>query len=468
MSILTFNKLNIVFWELSKDVKRSEQMNIVENINNLGFELVKLVRQAERKVESKPLKGSAKESGIGDWTNKKPLNMVHRTPDNFGQTIQLFVSYGDCSFGISKDDFNKVKDIRQLFNELKKFQGKSSTNFLEENIVKWAVKLNREGRYENSLFEFVEKSLDIAIKDCRFSFPIYNIDIEVPFKIGDVEITYFTKSELDAHFSEFNKKKKQLTKEEFNEFYRDFHQGQVVARVLVNAESERAEEIAKYKAGLAVDVLKCFGYTMINPTKETKFDIDFKLNFHFTRSFLIEVPDIETPQFSLSYSANIDRFTFEEKMYLYLKDYTLKSISDFLISKKNDELHNLIKQSIGFLGSALSTKDMHFRIIQLFTIIESLILEDVNDKSIGKKTKNRIAKLFTDDEKSRQKIKELIDEFYYVRNKMIHKALRLEIDIQNLSKFQILVFETLLKYIAYTEKYTSKNEIINEINAKIF
>jgi len=393
--------------------------------------------------------------------------MVHRTPNDFGETIELFVSHGDYSFGASKDDFNKVKDITRLFNELKKFQEKSSTNFLEENIVKWAVKLNREGRYENSLFEFIEKSLDNEIKNYRFSFPIYNIDIEAPFKVGNVEITYCTKSELDAHFNELNKKKKQLTREQFNGLFRDFRPGQVVARVLVNAEGKKAEDIAKYDAGLAVDILKCFGETMVIPTKEIKFDIDFKLNFHFTRSCLIEVPTIGIPQLKLSYSANIERFIFKEKM-PFVRDYTLKLLSDFLIQGKDDELYNLIKQSFRFLGNALSTKDMHFRIIQLFTILESLILEDANDKHIGKKTKNRIAKLFTDDEKNRQDIKDLIDEFYHVRNKMVHKAIRLPINVQHLSRFQFLVFETLLKYIGYTEKYTSKDQIIDEINAKKF
>lgn len=443
-------------------------MNIVENINNLGFELAKLVHQDERTTEPKPLRGSAKEKGIKDWTDKDSSNMVHRTPNDFGQTIELFVSYGDYSFGIPKNDFNKVKDLVRLFNKLKKVEEKSSISFLEENIVKWVVKLNQEGRYENSLYDYIEKKLELATQNYRFSFPIYNIDIEVPFNIGNVEITYTTKSELDAHFKELNKKKEQLSKEQFDECFVDFRPGQVIARILVSAESKKAEEVAKYEASLAVDILKCFGYTMVIPTKETKFDIDFKLNYHFIRSCLIEVSDIKPPQLSLIKGINVEPFTFDEKRYLFAKNYKIESISDFLINRKNDELCNLITQSIGFLGNAFSTQDMHLRIIQLFTIIESLILEDANDKSIGKKTKNRIAKLFTNDEKSRQDIKDLIDEFYYVRNKMVHKALRLEINMHNLSRFQILVFETLLKYIAYTEKYTSKNEIIAEINAKVF
>ena len=458
--------MNVVFWELSKDIKRSEQMNIVENINNLGFELVKLIRQDERKAKSKSPKGSAKEKRNLDFTNEKLEDMTQRTPDDFGQTIELFVSCGDFSFGIAKDDFNKVKDIVRLFNKIKKFQEKSSITFLEKNIVIWAVKLSREGKYKNSLFAYVERNLDIAIKNYRFTFPMYNIDIEVPFKIGNVEITYFTKTELDAYFNELNRKNEQFTKEMFDGSFRDFYPGRVVAKILVNAEILKAEDIAKYEAALAVDVLKCFGYTMVIPTKEIKFDIDFKLNYHFRRGCLIEVPDVGVEELKLVYSGNVETFTFDEEKYLLAKDYKLKPISDFLISRKNDELCNLIMQSIGFLGKALSTKDIHFRIIQLFTITESLILEDANDKHIGKKTKNRIAKLFTDDEKERQDIKELIDEFYYVRNKMIHKALRLEINIYNLSRFQVLVFETLLKYIEYTERYTSKDQIIAEINAK--
>lgn len=443
-------------------------MNIVENINNLGFELAKLVRQEERNAEPRPpRKGSAKEKKPLDFNGMKFSDMFHSTLDDFDLTIETFVFYGEFSFGITKDDFKKVKDIVRLFNKIKKFQQKSSIDFLEKNIVKWAVKLNREGKYENSLFDYVEKKLELAIKNYRFTFPMYNIDIEKPFKVGNVEITYFTQTELDEYFKELNNKREQFTKEEFEGIFRDFEPGQVVAKILTNAEIRRAEDIAKYEAGLAVDVLKCFGETMIIPTKEVKFDIDFKLNYHFRRGCLIEVPDVGIEELRASWSGNVKRFTFEEKMH-FVKDYTLKNISFFLINRTNNELCNLITQSIGFLGNALSTKDMHLRIIQLFTILESLILDNDNNKDMGAKTKKRIAKLFTDDNVERQNIKDLIDDFYYIRNKMVHKAIRLPINVQKLARFQFLVFETLLKYIDYTKEYTSKEQIINEINAKMF
>src|SRR5690606_33360537 len=103
------------------------------------------------------------------------------------------------------------------------------------------------------LMEYLKHRVDSAIKSYTFYFPLVNMEIEVPFTIGGVEFTFFTEKDMEHLYNSMLDSKNPISPSTFQEKYRSPFLGQVLAKIRVEAEREKAEEIAKRAAEISTD-----------------------------------------------------------------------------------------------------------------------------------------------------------------------------------------------------------------------
>lgn len=234
----------------------------------------------------------------------------------------------------------------------------------------------------------------------------------------------------------------------------------------MKAERNKAEEIAKREAGLAVDILKMYSIANTLPQQHIGFDLNFRSIYQEKSKFLSENLNDESGMcINLRFNnANID-FSKEEITKANIN--ALGSFSAFIKNKKDDEVYNLIIQAIGMFGNALSIKDLHLRVVQLFTVVESLVLKDDEEWKMVKITKDRMSKMMVKEISERERIKIIIEELYQVRHKMIHKAKRLPIDLVMLREFQFHVINLLLKMIYLNSFFKEKDSLIDSVDQNL-
>jgi ribosomal protein L23 len=121
------------------------------------------------------------------------------------------------------------------------------------------------------------------------------------------------------------------------------------------------------------------------------------------------------------------------------------------------------------IGAAVVNQDLHHRCTQFITVLESFFLKEDEENKMAHKTTARIAKFLTSDHKQKEEIKEVLETIYDVRHKMIHKAIRKDIDLLKLAFLQGMTVEILLRLIKLNleDNYSNKNRLINELNALV-
>jgi Apea-like HEPN len=144
----------------------------------------------------------------------------------------------------------------------------------------------------------------------------------------------------------------------------------------------------------------------------------------------------------------------------------LSLFSDFIKTKRIDDLYKIILHSISFFSFALSNPDLHLRISQLIMIAEGLLLEEVWVKKMQDKTKNRLSKLmFPINSQEFVRLNSVMNAMYLVRHDITHKGNRLPIDKNKLRYLQLMLVELMKKIIVLNQKIKSKGDLITYVDS---
>ncbi len=436
---------------------------MINELNKEAFELIKLVVTKPKEVPSEraELVGSSKERGFTDLSDKVVGAATEITTDHIGNTIAMFLVDENGSVGFDETQFVKFKDLVKKAHSTEQLNPKVSLNFIERKFFDWVVDVYKKQRAESNLFDYLITQADTAVKIYTFFFPVLNLEIEQAFKVGNVEFTFFTKEYLDNLYTSLKGKDETMTEETFAQIFRKDFQGQVLAKVDVNAERDKAEELAKQEAEIAVSVLKLYSESAVIPEKKTMFDLNYKLGYQVQSNFLTQKPN-DSESLSINLKFNNYPSNYSQKLYNSAYESGLKVFSDYLLLRKNDELHDIIIQLIHLFGSAISNWDLHLRCVNLITLLESLFLKEDEDYKMEQKTKARLSKALSNQHQEKERIKTVITTIYEVRHKMIHKGKRIDFDTKILSEAQIIMANLFLHLIDLNTRLnlTEKNKLI--------
>lgn len=433
----------------------------VDKINNRALNLISgFYRRKEKTNKTPTISGSAKERGIVDWSDKFVSgDVIRKVQNDKGYTIDIQYQDNNEVIGLVEDFYIKFTELlKELFLH-EPFKSKASFEFIETKSFEWLIRQYRTNDNKELFYNYLISELNYNIKEYEYFFPVVNLEIEGDFIIGRTRFTYFTKSFFDNLYEEYKSK---MTTEQFDAIYRKDFQGVVLARICVEAEENKAKEIAVYEAGLSIDILKIYGITPVIPERKTLFDLNFRLGYQPQIRFLSKNDKKKTLYLSMEFQN--DPFNITYKHIYHSKMNGLDTFSNFISHKKNNELYRLISQGINLLGNALSIDDLHIRSINLITLIESLLLMDEEETKLERKTKARLSKILSTVFEEKEKIKTSLSLIYKVRHKMVHKAIRLSIDVDEMINVQLAVINLLLKLINYNSQFSDKNSLIEFID----
>lgn len=442
---------------------------MVDRLNKEAFELINLVVSKPKEIhkERTELVGSSKERGFDDWSDKLVGAMVERTTDHAGKTVEIYLVDENGSYGFDKDQYTRFNKLIQNLHSTEELNQKVSSKFIEAESFNWVIEVYKKQQAGHNLYDYLTTKADAEVKSHTFYFPVLNLEIEKPFKIGNTEFTYFTKDYFDNLYTKL--KAEDDTEENFQQIFRKDFQGQVLAKVTVTAERDKAEEIAKQNSEIAVDVLKLYSESAIVPERKTMFDLNYKLGYQVQSNFLTQKPN-ESESLAISIQFNNHPLNVTQRLYQSAYQSGLKIFSDYISHRKTDELHEIIIQSIHLFGSAISNWDLHLRCVNLITILESIFLKADESNDMERKTKARLAKALTNQHQEKERLKTIFSNIYQVRHKMIHKAKRIEIDTKKLSEAQMNIINLFLRLIELNTKFGFKDketliEKLNEIKS---
>jgi hypothetical protein len=441
----------------------------ISHINNKSKDIVSLIQKKEisQKEGSKQTSlGSDKHKKVIDLTDKIDSSQptIQRGELYNGKTVEIWVKFINYKIGLGKNKYTDfLKFITSLYKnrEIKKV---TTFEYLEKIVFDWIISSYQKTALI-SLIDYIITDIKKSTVNRTYCFPILNLDIFSNIKIGDVILKYFTKE----NFDELYQIKTEKDIEDYRatiEGLRHQYQGMVVASIELEGISEKSKEIALEKCLLVIDILKICSDTLDNPDLPLSFDIDSRAKEQlFSQCIKHDIGSFN------NLLIDYNRVSFSHKIdHSYLtrmlgKD--LSKLSKFIFHQyENNELAELLINAIKNFSEALSNKDLNKRIVDLFSIFESLLLP--NEKApIQESLKKYGTKLISKSPEQRSYLMKLFVRLYDIRSSMVHHGKRKEIKLIDLAKLQIALWVLIIVLIKKTDEHSSKTTIFKEIDDAI-
>lgn len=438
---------------------------LLKHIDTKSFELVDLIKQGKyEKSEPYSHDGSIKEKispTINGIDTSKPK--VVSFTDSKGVKKDMWLEEGEMVTGFDEESYKIYSAFINSLYKKREFKSVVGRNFLFSKIFDWLIQTYKNKQAANNLSEYIIQEIEKSIKTKVYCFPILYFDISFFMQIGPVTIKYFTESnfdEMDTIYERIHGYKRE------GSHLRDKYQGMVVASVEVTAESERAKEIAFEKCALAVDILKIYSRTLFEPDIRLDFDIDARAKTQMN-NLIFAHKNGSMENFTISMSRIYENAEVGENNIQPMKDLHFPIMATFVFNDgEKNELSKMLVNAISNFADALSTKNLHKRIAELFTIFESLL---VPNETIGilHSLTTYAPKLITDNPEMRKDLKKLFKSLYSVRSSLMHHGKHQDFEMEDLRKLQYTLLCLILGLIAKSQTHQKKSDVLEEIDEAI-
>lgn len=334
-----------------------------------------------------------------------------------------------------------------------------SRKFIFDLAFEYLIKSHSENRTEGNFSDYLVDNIKPEIKVYKVYFSVENLEIFKPLRIGKVEI-----SQLERNL--FIEDSDRQNAESVSLFYKKY-QRKLFASCTIRAEKEKAIELALKECSLSIDIIKICSDTIHEPKTKISFDIDSRLSESFSAETIIS--NIEKQNDLNIISRRIPNYHQLTEEYLNrLSIRNLNFFNGFLMRLEDEktELQNLLINAIQRLAKALTTTNLNQRIVELFTIMESLLVPN-SQANILESLTRYCSKIVHSKREERINLIKLIKKMYDVRSSYVHHALETDFEIDDLRNIQITIHTLIGKLIEKSNMYTQKSEILKEIDDAI-
>lgn len=439
-----------------------------EHIDREAFRILELLEETlEGKEKPNFDKGSLGHQIATDWTDKVVDSPILISSNILSRTVAIKECYKGKCIGYNETNYKEFQKLISAIYKERDVNSIISKEFIERKSFEWLLKTHKSKKAENIFSSYILDEMQNSIEELKVHYPMLYLDIGQPFQVGRVKFEFFTKEYFDSLAKQFRVKNPDKDENPY-ELMRKNYQGRVHATYVVRAEREKAKEIALEQCSLAVDVLKMCSETTDIPQAKLSFDIDSRTKENVKNEVILTNPNSTDETFSI----NLYRLPSQHKIYdnewKMMLQRQIADFHNFLLSLTIDtsELEQLIINGIKRYGNAISNSNLHQRVVELFTILESLMLIDKNSPIIESVCKY-CSKLVFKQPNDRKGLIALLKTMYEVRSALIHHAKEIPFEIDDLRRLQYTVIMLLSNLIKKCDTHKTKQSLLQEIDEAI-
>lgn len=334
-----------------------------------------------------------------------------------------------------------------------------SRKFILDLVFDYIIDAHKQKKTEGNFSDYLLDKITDMINEYKVYFSIHNLEIIQPLSIGKVQFAL-----LERNLVVENQERQDT--ESVKRFYKKYGK-QLFASYIVKAEKEKAVELAFSECSLAIDVLKICSDTMDNPLLKISFDIDSRVSEILSAETLIKnTAKVNDLTISIHRIPNYHQINDAYKKRLIHRN--LNFFNGFLLRlpTERNELQKILINAIRRFAKALSTNNLNQRVMELFTIMESLVVPNENSNIIESLTRYS-SKLVHKEREDRINLIKIIKRMYEVRSSYVHHAKEIDFDIDDLMSLQHSVQALIGKFIEKSREYQDKMSVLKEIDDAI-
>jgi len=334
-----------------------------------------------------------------------------------------------------------------------------SRKFIEQCAFDYIIETHKNQCAAIGFSDHMLNKVEGAVANYKIYFSVDNLEIFPPTTIGKATLALPERDILVEDATKNDKNSVEL-------FFKKYGSKLFISHT-VRAEKGKAVELAFVECSLSIDVLKICCDTMDDPLSKISFDIDSRIaeNSH-SQTLVRNVDQTNDLTFKDYRIPNFHVVTADYRRRLNARN--LEFFSSFVshLPEERSELQNLIVNAIRRFAKALTTVNLNLRIVELFTIMESLIVPNSQANILDSLTKYA-SKLVYSNRVERQQLIALIKSMYGLRSAYVHHAKEPEINVEQLRQLQVAVQSLIGRLIEKSRTHTLKESILKEIDDAI-
>lgn len=388
-----------------------------------------------------------------------------------GEEVARYFRLDGDRFGLDDEEYKEFDDLVDRVTDRKEIKDKVSRQYIRDKTFEWIEK-QYTGEYSSLQYtEFLLSEFKGVIEEHRVHMPIRYLLIDEPIQLGEVLISYLREElfdNLEEHYqSNFPDRLERV------EEIKDEYQGQVTASLEVEAEEQRAIEVAKEEIEKTLAFLRFFSPSAIMAEVPSRWNVREKPTVvwtHFLVSTDGEFPNIVKMQdrYVGQKGSQVNaHWTIDQQQIFRFRELGIVHGHELLQDEKPGEIKDLIVNCILLFNKSLLERQRRDRLVFLMVCLETLLLKN-SGEPIQKSLGQRLAVLKQDRKLEKQReIIDLVKDMYSERSDYVHHGKKIDLDMSKLSKFQRVVWQAVHYLLINRKNYDTKNGFIEELESRL-
>jgi hypothetical protein len=388
-----------------------------------------------------------------------------------GEEVARYFRLDGERFGLVGEEYSQFDDLVERVADRKEIENKISRQFVRDKSFEWLERCYTGNFSSIQYAEFLLSKAEEAIGVRRVHMPIQYLLVDETIKLGRVIISYLPQELFDG-LKEHYERNLPNQLERVGKI-RDEYQGQVTASLKVEAEKQKAVEIAKNEIEKTLAFLRFFSPSAILAEIPSRWNVMDKPAVVWTR-FLVSsgevFPDIlkVNERYIGKKKSNTNKYwSIDNKQVRRFRELEIVHGHRILLEEEPTAVDDLITNCVLLFNKSLLEKERRDRLVFLLVCLETLLLKN-SGEPIQKSVGQRLAVIEEGrDVDERKEIIDLVKQMHSARSEYVHHGEQVDLEISVLSKFQRLVWQAVHHLMANRKKYDKKLEFIEELETRL-
>lgn len=383
-----------------------------------------------------------------------------------GDVVARFFFHDGERYGLTQESYLQLASLAELIYKVPSVRASLSTNYVQNALFKWITQRFIEGIDSGGFVAYLETKAARDIRESSIWLPIAFLEIEHSFPISGSEFKPLTKTLIDEWENRSitdETEDPDSVRETFDKLRKEI-QGLAAIVVRVNAEPERASEIALEEAERVTALLGLVSSAMHAPDIKSvarpkgsegmavfKSIHDAGANHLLITTTALDIPSIR--------SWRMDATQIETNRRMFLDP-----VSTLLTNEKLKEFQKKVLGSLLIYSKAAYTAEPVEKLIYMLSGLESILLRNENEP-IQQNLSERMAFFIGQDVAQRKAIISSVKGVYGVRSRYLHHG-HTSSELDAVSEFMKHVWVFFVQLVANVDRFATKERFLDAIDER--
>lgn len=394
----------------------------------------------------------------GDIIGEIEVGVVDGTGNQVGK---LFRQNGQ-QVGLLGEAFQKLKSLAERIQRTKSFRDRVSEKCVLESALEWVGNSYWQKTTE-SFCEYVIQRCSKRLRRIEIWVPVYKVHAEEDITIGSCVLRTITEQmleEWEQYFLSVVKENNAQIEDKFRA-ERKRMQGTLAATFIVDAEPERAHELARERAETAIGLLNFFHPAHGTLRTRSYATLLGQENIQIATALVLENGQIRGRQQGL-----VDRgaapWVLDRSHIRFMQESGLAKIGALWDKEEKSDYDTCLLNAVLLYSKSSLSMMVTERLLYILAALESMLLKNTSEpvqKNIGE----RLAFLTKKTAAERRRVAEVVEEVYKLRSRFLHHGQTVK-ESAIIEEFMHCAWTSFVVLIAESERFRTRSAMFDVLD----